>query len=85
VLSTDRAGTVVEQVASGEHPAYCGWRTKRYLFTQYDTGEQELYDYRRDPNELHNRAAVPRYADTVAALQAEAQQACTPVPPGFAW
>jgi arylsulfatase A-like enzyme len=85
VLSTDRTGTVVEQVANSERPAYCGWRTKRYLFTQYDTGEQELYDYRRDPNELHNRAAVPRYAAKVAALQAEAQQACTPVPPGFAW
>ena len=45
----------------------------------------KLYDYRRDPNEMRNKAAFPGYADTLAALQAKAQAACTPVPPGFAW
>ncbi len=85
VLSSGRAGTVVEQIANGEHPAYCGWRTERYLFTQYDTGERELYDYRHDPAELRNRVDVARHASTVTRLQAKAEQACVPLPPGFAW
>lgn len=84
-LSTTRDGTVVEQVASNKHPAYCGWRTDRYLFVQYDTGERELYDYQKDPGELHNRIDRPGYAKRIADMRAAAEAACTPVPPGFAW
>ena len=34
-------------------------RTDRYLYANYGTGEQELYDLRSDPFELQNRPAIP--------------------------
>ena len=33
---------------------YQGVRTDRYLYANYGTGEQELYDLRNDPFELQN-------------------------------
>ena len=35
-------------------PAFCGFRTNRYLFVYYATQEAELYDLDRDPYELRN-------------------------------
>jgi N-acetylglucosamine-6-sulfatase len=42
-------------------PGYHGIRTERYAYVEYDVGEQELYDLRGDPDELHNliRSADP--------------------------
>jgi len=37
-------------------PAYTAIRTQRYLYVRYATGERELYDVRRDPDEIHNLA-----------------------------
>ena len=42
-------------------PEYHGIRTHRHLYVEYDTGERELYDLRRDPAELHNIAASARH------------------------
>lgn len=42
-------------------PGFCGIRTKRYMYLHYSDGTQELYDYRRDPYELTNRAYDGRY------------------------
>ena len=39
-------------------PAYKALRTERYLYAEYATGEKQLYDIQRDPDELHNLAAV---------------------------
>jgi arylsulfatase A-like enzyme len=48
---------------------YRGVRTDRYTYAVYtETGEQELYDRRRDPHELRNVAADPAYARVKARL-----------------
>ncbi|MCU0297310.1 MAG: sulfatase-like hydrolase/transferase [Candidatus Nanopelagicales bacterium] len=77
-------GVLLEATASDEHPAYCGWRTERWLFVEYDNvNRRELYDYDNDPNELTNKA--PDNQTRVDELRALAQNACTPTPPGFTW
>jgi arylsulfatase A-like enzyme len=81
-----RDGTVLEQTKFSGHPAYCGWRNKRWLFVQY-TGNQgrELYDYTTDPYELHNQAANPDYHAKLVELRNKSRAACKPTPPGFIW
>jgi N-acetylglucosamine-6-sulfatase len=49
---------------------YQGVRTDRYLYANYGTGEQELYDLRNDPFELQNAAGNPAYAQVKSSLQA---------------
>jgi N-acetylglucosamine-6-sulfatase len=49
---------------------YQGVRTDRYLYANYGTGEQELYDLRNDPFELQNAAGNPAYAQVQSSLQA---------------
>ena len=82
-----RGGFPMEAI--GKHatgrPAYCGWRTQRYLFVHYANGEEELYDYRVDSRERVNRAADPAYRDVARNLRADARRGCDPVPPGFSW
>jgi hypothetical protein len=39
-------------------PEFHGIRTARYTFVEYVTGERELYDDVRDPDQLHNLAAT---------------------------
>jgi N-acetylglucosamine-6-sulfatase len=46
-------------------------RTDRYKYVEYSTGDRELYDLRRDPDELASVHADLRYARTMAALQRE--------------
>jgi N-acetylglucosamine-6-sulfatase len=48
---------------------YQGVRTDRYLYANYGTGEQELYDLRNDPFELQNGVNNPAYAQVKASLQ----------------
>jgi N-acetylglucosamine-6-sulfatase len=66
-------------------PAYCGYRTHRFMFARYADGTEELYDYRKDPYELRNRAGSDRYADRLRSLRRNARETCRPVPPGFIW
>jgi arylsulfatase A-like enzyme len=48
-------------------PLFTGVRTRRYVYVEWaKTGERELYDLRRDPDELRNLASRP----AVRALQA---------------
>jgi arylsulfatase A-like enzyme len=51
---------------------YKGVRTDRYTYVVYkETGEQELYDRRKDPYELTTVAADPAYAQVKAKLAAK--------------
>jgi arylsulfatase A-like enzyme len=92
--SSRRGGSVIEAgeaVKGGSNgtnvfrPAYCGWRTRRYLFVRYANGSSELYDYARDPYELRNRARAVSYRDVKTRLRLRAQANCQPPPPGFSW
>ena len=42
--------------------AFSALRTYRYLYAEHEDGERELYDLRRDPDELRNLDADPRTA-----------------------
>jgi N-acetylglucosamine-6-sulfatase len=48
----------------GQIPRYRGMRTSRYKYIEYGNGDRELYDLRRDPYELSNRAGDIRYRRT---------------------
>jgi len=68
-----------------KHPAYCGWRTTNWMYTQYATGEQELFHYRSDPHEQHNLAGDPAHRERLRTMRRKARAACKPVPPTFTW
>lgn len=48
-----------------------GVRTDRYLYVEYASREQELYDLRRDPDQLENLADEPAMAPVVRKLARE--------------
>lgn len=60
-------------------PSYCAIRTRRYLYAVYSTGERELYDLKKDPDELESRMTDPPASDLRKRLRA----LCSPKPPGF--
>jgi N-acetylglucosamine-6-sulfatase len=64
-------------------PAYCAVRTTRYLFVKYETGEEELYDLRRDPYELQNEASNPTFRGLQRSLYERMVALCKPGPPGY--
>jgi arylsulfatase A-like enzyme len=66
-------------------PAYCGYRSRRWMFVQYASGFRELYDYRRDPEELQNLAHDRAHRARMLRLRHRAKATCRPVPPGFHW
>jgi arylsulfatase A-like enzyme len=81
-----RQGFVLEAMYGyNDRPAYCGWRTRNRMYVQWATGEQELFDYRLDPNERHNLAGRDGWADVQRRMREKAQAACVPRPPGFRW
>lgn len=47
---------------------YLGVIAGRYKYVEYDTGDRELYDLKRDPDELINRISAPRYARVQKAM-----------------
>jgi N-acetylglucosamine-6-sulfatase len=63
------ADTTEGEDADSPPIGYLGVRTDRYLYANYGTGEQELYDLRTDPFELQNQAGNPVYAPVQSALQ----------------
>ncbi|CAN5408881.1 sulfatase [soil metagenome] len=55
--------------------AYAAVETKRYQYTEHDdAGEKELYDLRKDPFQLENRAGKPAYANVQQALATKLAQ-----------
>jgi arylsulfatase A-like enzyme len=78
-----RSDFLVEHLGPRGIPTYCAVRTSRYIYVYYLTRERELYDLRRDPFELQNRARDRRYASILAALRVRLAQLCQPPPPGY--
>jgi N-acetylglucosamine-6-sulfatase len=64
-------------------PAYCAVRNSDEIYVKYQTGEEELYDLRSDPNELTNVANDPLYAIDKALLYQRLLELCQPPPPGY--
>ena len=80
-----RTDALAEHTASGGglSPTFCEVHSLAWAYTQYATGEEELYDLNADPLELQNRASDPALASTLAAERARLHQVCQPPPPGF--
>jgi len=68
-----------------EVPSYCGIRSATYMYAQYSTGEQELYDLASDPYELTNVAGEAPYQSVLKSMRQQAHQLCKPTPPDFTW
>ena len=69
---TDRPGVLIEWAGDLEVPAYWAFRTERFLYVIYPgTGEEELYDLRRDPFALHNLAGEAQMRDVQMRLAGE--------------
>jgi arylsulfatase A-like enzyme len=70
-LETDRA-LLIEGFSHGRRAGlpFEGVRTGRWLYVEYETGEQELYDLQTDPEQLENRATDPTLGGRRAALAA---------------
>jgi arylsulfatase A-like enzyme len=54
-----------------ETPTYDAIHTQRFVYVEYDNGEKELYDLRRDPEELQNVADSQSYSYAQGPLAAE--------------
>jgi arylsulfatase A-like enzyme len=80
-----RQDALSEHIASagGLSPTFCEVHSLDWAYTQYATGEEELYDLGADPLELENRAADPTLASVLDAQRARLHQLCQPPPPGF--
>lgn len=59
---------VEESCFDGDTPRYQGVRTDRYAYMEYPSGEREMYDLERDPNELRSLQRSPRYSGPRRAL-----------------
>jgi arylsulfatase A-like enzyme len=64
-------------------PTFCAVRGERYVYVHYATGEDELYDLRRDPFELRSEAHAPRAAPVLDAMRRRLAELCDPPPPGL--
>jgi N-acetylglucosamine-6-sulfatase len=66
-------------------PTYCGVRNTRYVYVEYSTGEEELYDLSADPFELNNLAGSqdPQDMQIRSAMHSRLLELCSPPPPGF--
>jgi len=71
------------ELGSGGVPTYCGVHGTRYVYVDYGTGEEELYDLRADPFQLTNVVRSRAYADVLHAQRGRLQQLCRPRPPRF--
>jgi len=80
-----RSDALAEHLAAagGLSPTFCEVHSLDWAYTQYSTGEEELYDLGADPLELQNRAQDPTLASILDAERARLHELCQPPPPGF--
>jgi arylsulfatase A-like enzyme len=64
-------------------PTFCAVRSTDYLYVYYATGDEELYNLKSDPNELHNRIDDPSYDIIREQMRSRLKQLCDPHPPGL--
>ncbi|MFN2590717.1 MAG: sulfatase [Actinomycetota bacterium] len=64
-------------------PTYCAVRSTRHLLVAYETGDEELYDLTRDPQQLDNRVADAAMTRVLRGLRERLRDLCNPPPPGF--
>lgn len=69
----------------GGVPTYCGVHSGRFVYVDFVTGDEELYDLARDPHELSNKARKVAYRDVLHAMRRRLLELCDPLPPGFAF
>jgi N-acetylglucosamine-6-sulfatase len=82
---TWRSDALAEHIASagGLSPTFCEVHSLDWAYTQYSTGEEELYNLKTDPLELQNQAANPADSSTLSTQRTRLHQLCQPTPPGF--
>jgi N-acetylglucosamine-6-sulfatase len=68
----DRA--ILLEVHERSHGRFVGVRTRRYAYADYDGRDRELYDLRRDPEQLDSVHRDPRYAGVRARLAERLRQ-----------
>jgi arylsulfatase A-like enzyme len=79
-----RQDFLIENSQAADHiPKFCAVRTRRYLYVDYGTSEQELYDIKIDPFQLENLAGDPAQQMLLVSLNARMRALCSPPPPGF--
>jgi hypothetical protein len=70
-----RDAFVLEHWSLVNVPTYCGVRSTEWMYVQYSTGQEELYDERSDPLELTNIAST--HPHELASLRTRAAALCT--------
>ncbi len=66
-------------------PTFCAVHTDRFVLVRYATGEEELYDLVRDPNQMQNRDGWAAYRNRQRELGTDLRTFCDPMPPGFSF
>ena len=66
-------------------PTYCQIRSDDYSYVRYTTGEEELYDMRRDRFQLENAAGSAGSTAILESMRERVQKRCDPPPPGFSF
>jgi N-acetylglucosamine-6-sulfatase len=64
-------------------PAYCAVHTLNYVYVYYGTGEQELYDLKKDRAEENNVVHDKAYRNLRDRLRGALKHMCDPPPPGM--
>jgi arylsulfatase A-like enzyme len=77
-----RSDVLIENKGSAP-PTYCGVRNASWIYAQYSTGEEELYDLTADPYQLQSLVSDPAAAQTLSEMRLRLHELCSPPPPGF--
>jgi len=79
-----RADFLIEHVGGDRAPtSFCAVRNASYIFVEYRTHEEELYDLDADPFELRNLAKDQGFSAIRSQMHARLLKLCSPPPPDF--